>query len=170
MEGLWTDPDAQTVLEMFQPGQDPGRFLDGFQNAYILGKQGNHAALDRSSAAAYLTGAQRQRAYDMGEGSLQRNSAEIGSRSGSTASQEKKTDLLSVLKDGTIEERKAAFKKAFREGLISTKISPQKQARHIWGTKAFLNYESAMAQNGDRPSYIRENLSEKDLKIGRAHV
>ena len=66
MEGLWTDPDAQTVLEMFQPGQDPRRFLDGFQNAYILGKQGNHAALDRSNAAAYLTREQREFAYALG--------------------------------------------------------------------------------------------------------
>ena len=58
--------NAQTVLEMLQPGQDPRRFLDGFQNAYILGKQGNHAALDRSSAAAYLTQLQRQYAFELG--------------------------------------------------------------------------------------------------------
>ena len=155
--------NAPQILEMIQPGQDPRRFLDGFQNAYLAGKMGSSATLKSSGAAAYLTQAQRQEAYDMGVGSLQRNSVEIGSRSGSTTSQEKKTDLLSVLKDGTIEERKAAFKKAFQEGLISKRISPQKQARHIRGTKAFLNYESAMAQNGDHPSYIGENLSEKDL-------
>ena len=60
-------PDAATVLGYLQPGQDPRRFLDGFQNACILGKQGNHAALDRSSAAAYLTDGQRAYAYTLGE-------------------------------------------------------------------------------------------------------
>ena len=59
--------NAQTVLEMLQPGQDPRRFLDGFQNAYILGKQGaGKSALNNSSAAAYLTQPQRQYAFELG--------------------------------------------------------------------------------------------------------
>ena len=53
---------------MIQPGQDPRRFLDGFQNAYILGKQGaGGAALNSSTAAAYLTDSQRAGAYSLGE-------------------------------------------------------------------------------------------------------
>ena len=59
--------NAQTVLEMLQPGQDPRRFLDGFQNAYFAGKMGSSAALKNSGTAAYLTEEQRHRAYDMGD-------------------------------------------------------------------------------------------------------
>ena len=60
--------NAPQVLEMLQPGQDPRRFLDGFQNAYILGKQGaGAAALNSSSAATYLTDSQRTYAYALGE-------------------------------------------------------------------------------------------------------
>ena len=60
--------NAQTVLEMLQPGQDPRRFLDGFQNAYILGKQGaGPNALNNSTAAAYLSQEQRMTAFGMGE-------------------------------------------------------------------------------------------------------
>ena len=59
--------NANTVLEHIQQGQDPRRFLDGFQNAYILGKQGaGPDALNNSSAAAHLTVEQRQLAYDLG--------------------------------------------------------------------------------------------------------
>ena len=61
-------PDAQTVLEQLQPRQDPRRFLDGFHNAYILGKQGaGPDALRNSSAATYLTDSQRAGAYALGE-------------------------------------------------------------------------------------------------------
>jgi len=61
-------PDAATVLGYLQPGQDPRRFLDGFQNAYILGKQGaGKSALNNSSAAAYLTDSQREYSYALGE-------------------------------------------------------------------------------------------------------
>ena len=60
-------PDAQAVLEHLQPGQDPRRFLDGFQNAYILGKQGaGPNALKNSTAAAYLTQEQREFVYALG--------------------------------------------------------------------------------------------------------
>ena len=65
-------PNAQTVLEMLQPGQDPRKFLDGFQNAYILGKQGaGKSALSNSSAAAYLTDSQRAGAYALGERAIE---------------------------------------------------------------------------------------------------
>jgi len=60
--------NAEVVLEAYQPGQDPGKFLDGFQNAYIAGKLGNKAALENSTATAYLTQEQRMAAYEMGAG------------------------------------------------------------------------------------------------------
>lgn len=50
-----------------QPGQNPRQFLNGFQNAYILGTQGNQAALEKSKAAAYLADEQRQTAFLLGE-------------------------------------------------------------------------------------------------------
>ena len=58
--------NASAVLEQIQPGQDPRRFLDGFQNAYLAGKMGNSEALENSSTAAYLTAEQQQLAYDLG--------------------------------------------------------------------------------------------------------
>ena len=61
-------PDAQTVLEQLRPGQDPRRFLDGFQNAYILGKQSaSMNTLNNSKSAAYLTQEQREFAYGLGQ-------------------------------------------------------------------------------------------------------
>jgi len=59
--------NAEIVLEAYQPGQDPGKFLDGFQTAYLSGKIGSKAALDNSTAAAYLTEEQKTIAYEMGE-------------------------------------------------------------------------------------------------------
>jgi len=58
--------DTDIVLEMFQPGQDPSKFLDGFRNAYLSGKMGSRAALENSSVAAYLTEEQRWSAYALG--------------------------------------------------------------------------------------------------------
>ena len=59
--------NADTVLEMFQPGQDPRKFLDGFRNAYLSGKMGSRAALENSTAAAYLSDSQRELAFELGE-------------------------------------------------------------------------------------------------------
>ena len=58
--------DTDIVLEMLQPDQNPRKFLDGFQNAYIAGKMGDIAALENSTAAAYLTEEQRNLAFDLG--------------------------------------------------------------------------------------------------------
>jgi len=62
----WYGSNADTVLEMFQPGQDPRKFLDGFRNAYIAGKLGDKAALENSSVAAYLLENQRVAAFRLG--------------------------------------------------------------------------------------------------------
>ena len=162
-------PDAQTVLEQLQPGQDPRKFLDGFQNAYILGKQGTgKAALNGSGAAAYLTEGQRQNAYALGEtGARTKGGMNVSENVLPTAPSQppvgNNEDLLSVLKNGPIEERKGAFKKAFDEGMISTRISPQKQARHVFGTRQFLEYDAKLSARGDHPSYLRKDLKESEL-------
>ena len=59
--------DTDIVLEMLQPDQNPRKFLDGFQNAYLSGKLGDKAALENSSVAAYLTDSQRELAFELGE-------------------------------------------------------------------------------------------------------
>ena len=61
--------DMDAVLESYQPGQNPRKFLDGFQNAYLSGKLGDKAALENSTAAAYLTEEQKTLAYEIGENS-----------------------------------------------------------------------------------------------------
>ena len=58
--------DMDAVLESYQPGQNPRKFLDGFHNAYLSGKLGDKAALENSTAAAYLTEEQRRLAYALG--------------------------------------------------------------------------------------------------------
>ena len=63
----WYGSNADAVLEMFQPGQDPRKFLDGFRNAYLSGKMGSRAALENSTAAAYLTEEQRNYAFELGK-------------------------------------------------------------------------------------------------------
>lgn len=62
--------------------------------------------------------------------------------------------------------KKASFKKDFADGKISTLISPQKQARHIKGSKQFNEYVAIMKSRGEDnlPSYIREDLKIQDLK------
>ena len=59
--------DMDAVLESYQPGQNPRKFLDGFHNAYLSGKLGDKAALENSTAAAYLTEAQSAFAFELGE-------------------------------------------------------------------------------------------------------
>ena len=59
-------PDADIAMEAYQPGQNPRKFLDGFQNAYLSGKLGDKAALENSSAAAYLLENQRTAAFRLG--------------------------------------------------------------------------------------------------------
>ena len=58
--------DMDVVLKSYQPGQNPSKFLDGFQNAYLSGKLGDKAALENSSVAAYLLENQRTAAFRLG--------------------------------------------------------------------------------------------------------
>ena len=58
--------NSDAVLDAYHPGQNPRQFLNGFQNAYILGTQGNQTALQNSKAAAYLTQEQKEIAYSIG--------------------------------------------------------------------------------------------------------
>ena len=71
---LYTDaerlfgPNADTVLETFEAGQEPRKFFDGIKTAYLSGKIGSRAALENSGAAAYLTEAQRELSFVLGAG------------------------------------------------------------------------------------------------------
>lgn len=73
--------------------------------------------------------------------------------------------LLLFDDDGIILEKIEQFKKDFEAGKISTKISYQKQGRHIKGRKEFEAYKERMfAKTGKYPSYVREDLTSKDLE------
>lgn len=76
--------------------------------------------------------------------------------------------LLSFDVDGKIIQEEAAFKAAFERGEISTLISPQKQARHIRGTKQYKEHTIRMQKSrkseNEFPGYIREDLTMKDLE------
>ena len=64
---------------------------------------------------------------------------------------------------GIIEEKIKAFKQALADGKIRTTISPQKQARHVWGSKEFEAYAEKLAKTNDRPAYLVEGLTSKEL-------
>lgn len=67
--------------------------------------------------------------------------------------------------DGIISEKIKQFKKDFQEGKISTKISFQKQAKHTIGRKEYEQYkEKLFGKTGKYPSYVREDLTNKDLE------
>lgn len=66
-------------------------------------------------------------------------------------------------KSGIIEEKIKAFKQDLADGKIRTTISPQKQARHVWGSKEFEAYAEKLAKTNDRPAYLAEGLTNKEL-------
>ena len=55
------------------------------------------------------------------------------------------------------------FRNDIKEGKVSLRISPQKQARHILGSKEHHAYRERLSNRGDFPAYIREDLSLADL-------
>lgn len=55
------------------------------------------------------------------------------------------------------------FTTNLRDGKIRTIISRQKQARHIQGSAEFSRYVEQLSKTGDKPSYIREDLTLADL-------
>ena len=69
--------NADVVLEMLQPGQDPRKYMEGFQNAYIAGKLGDMAALENSGTVAYLTEEQGIAAYTLGEVDADKGTGEM---------------------------------------------------------------------------------------------
>ena len=67
--------------------------------------------------------------------------------------------------DGIINKKIEQFRKDFEAGKISTKISFQKQSKHRQGRKEFEDYKERMfAKIGKYPSYVREDLTNKDLE------
>jgi len=92
-------PNAEAMLNTYQPGQNPKRFASGFQNAFILGTQGNQEALEKSKAAAYLTSEQRERAYEMGTETAKQNPETMGDDRVTGDSTEEGKELKYRLKD-----------------------------------------------------------------------
>lgn len=88
----------------------------------------------------------------------------IAAASGQNAPAKARKSLIFFDDDGIISKKKADFKQAFEAGKIRTIISPQKQSRHIKNSKEFAAYSAKLAARGDYPSYIREDLSNNDLK------
>lgn len=67
--------------------------------------------------------------------------------------------------NGIITRKVEQFRKDFEAGKISTKISYQKQGKHIKGRKEFEAYKERMfAKTGKYPSYVREDLTSNDLE------
>ena len=88
--------NADAVLEMFQPGQNPRQFLDGFQNSYLTGKMGDKAALENSTAATYLTEEQKKYAYEIGLPSITKKTIEKSEKRGKIEYTEAKGNIFSA--------------------------------------------------------------------------
>ena len=65
-----------------------------------------------------------------------------------------------------IDDKRADFKRRFSAGEISTKISPQKQARHVFNSREYAEYVTTFKKQGrpDLPSYIRPDFNQNDLE------
>lgn len=84
-----------------------------------------------------------------------------------TAVKSSESGLTLSVENDIIATKKADFKRRFEAGEISTYISPQKQARHQRGSREFNEYQRNMIEKGrinDKPSYIREDWTTKDLE------
>ena len=88
--------NASAVLEQIEPGQNPRKFLDGFQNAYLAGKLGDKAALENSTAAAYLTEEQKKYAYEIGLPSITKKAIEKSEKRGKIEYIEAKGNVFSA--------------------------------------------------------------------------
>lgn len=88
----------------------------------------------------------------------------IKAASGQTATAKAGKGLILFDENGIISKKISDFKQAFEAKKIRTIISPQKQARHIKGTKEFDRYAQKLAERGDYPAYIKEEFKTDDLK------
>jgi len=88
----------------------------------------------------------------------------IKEASSSAAGKTIKNGLIGFEENGIIKKRIDEFSKDLKAGKISTKISKQKQARHVLGSKEYDVYSEKVAHYGDKPSYIREDLNIDSLQ------
>lgn len=84
-------------------------------------------------------------------------------KSASKVSNIKKNGLYDYEEDGIIKKRIEEFSKDLKDGRINTKISQQKQARHMPGSKEYQRYTEQLSKRGDVPSYFKEGLTVDDL-------
>ena len=144
---LYTDVErifgsnADAVLEMFQPGQEPRKFLDGVKTAYLSGKMGSRAALENSTAAAYLTEEQKTIAYEKGE------------NSGAYANNKVQQGRL-VHKDGVLGA----------SGNVGEKAKPYSQ-RGIQIEHRLKSYLNKLQRNGDYITVPNGEIRNRDLAV-----
>ena len=74
-----------------------------------------------------------------------------------------KNSLIDFDDNAIINAKIKEFSDNLLAGAIRTTISPQKQSRHIYGSKEFIAYSDKLSSRGDHPSYIKEDISIKDL-------
>ena len=133
--------NTDMILEMLQPDQNPRKFLDGFQNAYLAGKLGDKAALENSTAAAYLTEEQKTIAYEKGE------------NSGAYANKKVQQGRL-VHKDGVLGA----------SGNVGEKAKPYSQ-RGIQIEHRLKSYLNKLQRNGDYITVPNGEIRNRDLAV-----
>ena len=74
-----------------------------------------------------------------------------------------KNSLLGYEEDGIIKKRIEEFSKDLKAGRINTKISQQKQARHMLGSKEYQRYTEQLSKRNSIPSHFKEGMTVDDL-------
>ena len=135
--------DYQLALKRFKEFGNPNlRALNDFQTLKAFGDFANAAGYGVSPAAAGEVS---------GNNPVETRSQEADSTNATERSIEDEDESI----------RK--FRNDIKEGKVSLRISPQKQARHIWGSKEHNAYRERLSKRGDFPAYIREDLTLADL-------
>ena len=135
--------DYQLALKLFKEYGNPNlRALNDFQTLKAFGEFANAAGYGVPTAAAREVS---------GNNPVETKSQEADSTNAAERSIEDEDESI----------RK--FRNDIKEGKVSLRISPQKQARHIWGSKEHNAYRERLSKRGDFPAYIREDLTLADL-------
>ena len=133
--------DYQRALELYREYNNPT--LRAYKEFYTLKAFADFAAAN---------------GYDISPAS-----AEELSRSNPVKNMPQDTESKNTAERITEDESIRKFRNDIKEGKVSLRISPQKQARHIWGSKEHNAYRERLSKRGDFPAYIREDLTLADL-------
>ena len=152
-----TDPAEAAVEQEYRRLVENAITEGDYQRAVALYREYNNPAL-RAYKEFYTLKTFSEYAASQGYGVSPALAEEI-SRSHPVKNMSQDAETNNTAERITEDESVRNFRKDIKEGKVSLRISPQKQARHILGSKEHNAYRERLANRGDFPAYIREDLS-----------